>query len=101
MAELIELKIAELQSINGDLTRAVCKLKAENAKFRVLLKLAETDMAAITAKVAFEGIVCGSECAHFWFCEKVKNNDSGIYRCQNFKWRYADAVEEMLKSENT
>lgn len=79
--------------------KAYDRVAAENVKLRELLKLAVEDMEGVTKNVAFEGLVCGSECVHFWECERVKSNDDRMYRCQEFKWRHAGEVEEVLTDE--
>lgn len=78
----------------------ITKMQAENAKLRELLKVAVKDFESVANNVAYDGFVCGEECAHFSKCDIFKNDDDRIYRCQKFKWQHADEVEEVLKNEN-
>lgn len=71
--------------------------KREIAELKRLLRLAVEDMKKITNNVAFEGLVCGGECAHFFECERVKNNDEKMYRCCKFEWKHAKEAEGILK----
>lgn len=68
----------------------ICKqLKAENANLRQLLKLAVEDMKNIAEKSI-------NRCS---LCFKPKYRE--ICTCCNFRWKHANKVAEVLKSENT
>ena len=75
------------------------KLEEENAELKRLLRLAVKDMKTITINVAFEGLVCGGECARFFECERVKNNDEKMHRCCKFEWRHAEEALKLIGDE--
>lgn len=76
------------------------QLREENAELKRLLKLAVEDMKTITINVAFEGLVCGGECARFFECERVKNNDEKMYRCCKFEWKHAEEALKLLGDDD-
>jgi len=94
-----EKSVFTIKTEIAEKAKAYDKISAENAKLRELLTSAVKDFESVANNVAYDGFVCGEECAHFSKCDIFKNDDDRIYRCQKFKWKHADEAEEVLKDE--
>lgn len=83
----------------------ITKMQNENAKLRELLKLAVANMDDIITDCnytyndcdSYDDELCVRHCARNG-CNCFKASSDDPCKCDNFRWQYADEVEEVLKN---